>query len=241
MSPLVTPLLEVRDVTAFYGDFQALWGLSLDVFEGEIVVLLGGNGAGKTTLLRVLSGILKARSGTVRMRGREITNLEPDVLVQMGIAHAPEGRQLFHEMTVEENLYAGSYVARSRVNRAASIERIHAIFPRLRERRKQLAGTLSGGEQQMLAIGRALMSEPTILLLDEPSVGLSPAITEQMLATIADIARDHLTVVLVEQKVVEGLAIARRGYVIEQGRMVTSGPAQALKDDAVLAAAYLGL
>jgi branched-chain amino acid transport system ATP-binding protein len=235
------PLLEVRDVTAFYGDFQALWGLGFEVFEGEIVALLGSNGAGKTSLLRVLSGLLPARGGTVRFRGKDITNFAPHAIVQMGIAHVPEGRQLFQDMTVEENLQVGSHIARSRAHRAANLERLFAMFPRLRERRKQLAGTLSGGEQQMLAIGRALMSEPTLLLLDEPSLGLSPLLTEQTLAIIKDVAKHDLTVVIVEQKVMEGLEIASRGYVIENGRLVTHGTSESLARDPMIREAYLGL
>ena len=214
--PPANPLLEVRDITAYYGDFQALWGISFEVFEREVVALLGSNGAGKTTLLRVLSGLLTARQGTVCFAGRDITNLGPDAIVDAGIAHVPEGRQLFQDMTVEENLFVGSHIPRSRAHRAANLERQYSLFPRLRERRKQLAGTLSGGEQQMLAISRALMSEPKVLLLDEPSLGLSPLFTEQTLATVKDIASGGLTVVIVEQKVAEGLEISNRGYVIEK-------------------------
>jgi branched-chain amino acid transport system ATP-binding protein len=235
------PLLEVRDVTAFYGDFQALWGLSFDVFEGEIVALLGSNGAGKTTLLRVLSGLVRAQQGTVRFRGKDITRLSPDAIVEIGIAHVPEGRQLFPEMTVEENLQVGSHIARSRVRRATNIERFYGMFPRLRERRKQTAGTLSGGEQQMLAISRALMSEPKLLLLDEPSLGLSPLVTEQTLAIVKNISGPDLTVVIVEQKVMEALEIAGRGYVIENGTLVTKGMSRDLMGDPAIREAYLGL
>jgi branched-chain amino acid transport system ATP-binding protein len=237
----VTPLLEIRDVTAFYGDFQALWGLSVEVFEGEIVALLGSNGAGKTTLLRVISGLLPARDGTVHFRGQDITNFPPAVIVQLGVAHVPEGRQLFQDMTVEENLYIGSHVARSRPRRASNLDRLYSMFPRLQERRKQMAGTLSGGEQQMLAIARALMSEPKLLLLDEPSLGLSPLLTEQTLAIVKDIAQTDLTVVIVEQKVMEGLEISGRGYVIENGRLVTKGTAHELMTDPAIREAYLGL
>jgi branched-chain amino acid transport system ATP-binding protein len=236
-----SPLLEVTDITACYGDFQALWGLSFEVFEGEIVALLGSNGAGKTTLLRVLSGLVRARTGAVRFGGRDITNLDPDVIVEMGIAHVPEGRQLFPEMTVEENLLVGSHIRRSRLRRAANIERLYSMFPRLHERRKQMAGTLSGGEQQMLAISRALMSEPRLLLLDEPSLGLSPLLTEQTLAIVKEIASRDLTVVIVEQKVMEGLEISSRGYVIENGKIVTKGQSQELIRDPAIRGAYLGL
>ena len=235
------PLLEVRGVTAFYGDFQALRGLSFDAYEGEIVALLGSNGAGKTTLLRVLSGLVRAREGSIRFRGQDITGLSPDAIVEMGIGHVPEGRQLFSEMTVEENLQVGSHIARSRPRRAANIERFYDIFPRLRERRKQTAGTLSGGEQQMLAISRALMSEPKLLLLDEPSLGLSPRVTEETLAIVKSLSGPDLTTVIVEQKVMEALETATRGYVIENGAFVTKGTSRELMADPAIREAYLGL
>jgi branched-chain amino acid transport system ATP-binding protein len=235
------PLLEVRDVTAFYGDFQALWGVSFEVFEGEIVALLGSNGAGKTTLLRVLSGLVRARDGVVRSRGQDLAHRSPEAIVDAGIAQVPEGRQLFADMTVEENLQIGSHLARARPHRAANLEKLYSMFPRLRERRRQSAGTLSGGEQQMLAIGRALMSEPKLLLLDEPSLGLSPLVTEQTLAAVRDIAKRDLSVVIVEQKVMEGLEIAHRGYVIENGKFVRKGRADELMSDGAIRANYLGL
>jgi branched-chain amino acid transport system ATP-binding protein len=235
------PLLEVRGLTAFYGDFQALRGLSFDAYEGEIVALLGSNGAGKTTLLRVLSGLVRAREGSIRFRGQDITGLSPDAIVEMGIGHVPEGRQLFPEMTVEENLQVGSHIARSRPRRAANIERFYSIFPRLRERRKQTAGTLSGGEQQMLAISRALMSEPKLLLLDEPSLGLSPRVTEETLAIVKSLSGPDLTTVIVEQKVMEALETATRGYVIENGAFVTKGTSRELMADPAIREAYLGL
>jgi len=236
-----TPLLQVQDVSAFYGDFHALAGLTFEVYDGEVVALLGSNGAGKTTLLRVISGLLKTRAGTVHFLGREITNLAPDAIVELGIAHVPEGRQLFAEMTVEENLLLGSHIRRSRVRRRANLEKFYAMFPVLGERRKQMSGTLSGGEQQMLAISRALMSEPRLLLLDEPSLGLSPIVTEQMLAIVKSIAGPALTVVIVEQKVIDGLEISSRGYVIEDGRLVTKGSAEELIRDPKIREAYLGL
>jgi branched-chain amino acid transport system ATP-binding protein len=235
------PLLEVREATAFYGDFQALRRLSFDVREGEIVALLGSNGAGKTTALRVISGLVRARSGAILYRGKDITNMPPDAIVELGIAHVPEGRQLFADMTVEENLLVGAHVRRSRAKRAANIEKFYAMFPRLRERRRQRAGTLSGGEQQMLALSRGLMSEPTLILLDEPSLGLSPLVTEQTLAIVKAIAGRDLAVVIVEQKVMEGLEISSRGYVIEDGSLVTSGSARDLMRDPAIREAYLGL
>jgi branched-chain amino acid transport system ATP-binding protein len=233
-------LLEVCEVTAFYGDFQALWGVQFEIREGEIVALLGSNGAGKTTLLRVVSGLVRARSGTVRFGGHDITNVPPEAIVELGIAHVPEGRQLFPEMTVEENLRVGGHIARSRARRVSNLEKFYSIFPRLRERRKQTAGTLSGGEQQMLAVSRALMSEPRLLLLDEPSLGLSPLLTEQTLAMVKDIASRDLTVLIVEQKVMEALEISSRGYVIENGKLVAQGTAQELMNDRGIRQAYLG-
>ena len=237
---MTAPLLQLKDVTAFYSDFQALFGVSFEVRPNEVLALLGGNGAGKTTCLRVVSGLLRPRSGTVHFEGQDITRTPPDNIVDLGIAHVPEGRQLFPEMTVEENLYLGSQLPRARVNRAANLERMYALFPRLKERRAQLAGTLSGGEQQMVAISRALMSEPKLLMLDEPSLGLSPKLTEQTLAAVRQIAQE-VTVLIVEQKVMEGLEISDRGYVIEHGTLVKEGSAQQLISDPGIREAYLGL
>ena len=233
-------LLELRNVVAYYGDFQALFGISFQVRPQEVLALLGGNGAGTTTCLRVISGLLRPRSGSVHFQGQDITRTPPDAIVELGIAHVPEGRQLFPEMTVEENLYLGSQLPRARVNRAANLERMYALFPRLKERRAQLAGTLSGGEQQMVAISRALMSEPKLLMLDEPSLGLSPKLTEQTLAAVRQIAQE-VTVLIVEQKVMEGLEISDRGYVIEHGTLVKEGSAQQLISDPGIREAYLGL
>jgi len=234
------PLLALRDVVAYYGDFQALFGISFEVRRNEVLALLGGNGAGKTTCLRVISGLLRPRSGWVHFEGRDITRTPPDSIVELGIAHVPEGRQLFPEMTVEENLYLGSQLPRARVHRAQNLEKMYALFPRLQERRGQLAGTLSGGEQQMVAISRALMSEPKLLMLDEPSLGLSPKLTEQTLAAVRQIAQE-VTVLIVEQKVMEGLEISDRGYVIEHGALVKEGSAQQLISDPGIREAYLGL
>jgi len=234
------PLLALRDVVAYYGDFQALFGISFEVRRNEVLALLGGNGAGKTTCLRVISGLLRPRSGWVHFEGRDITRTPPDSIVELGIAHVPEGRQLFPEMTVEENLYLGSQLPRARVHRARNLEKMYALFPRLQERRGQLAGTLSGGEQQMVAISRALMSEPKLLMLDEPSLGLSPKLTEQTLAAVRQIAQE-VTVLIVEQKVMEGLEISDRGYVIEHGALVKEGSAQQLISDPGIREAYLGL
>ncbi|MGO9831461.1 MAG: ABC transporter ATP-binding protein [Myxococcaceae bacterium] len=233
-------LLEVDALTAFYGDFQALFGLSFQVRAAEVVALLGGNGAGKTSCLRVISGLLRARSGRVRFLGEDITGLSPAEIVELGIAHVPEGRQLFPEMSVEENLWLGSYLPRARKRRPQNVSRMYQLFPRLAERRRQVAGTLSGGEQQMVAIARGMMSEPKLLLLDEPSLGLSPKLTEQTLAAVRELAK-VVTVLIVEQKVMEGLEIADRGYVIENGKLVTEGTAAVLVQDRGIREAYLGL
>jgi len=234
------PLLALNDVVAFYGDFQALFGVSFEVRPNEVLALLGGNGAGKTTCLRVISGLLRPRSGKVTFEGKDVTRTAPDDIVDLGIAHVPEGRQLFPEMTVEENLYLGSQLPRARAHRTQNIERMYALFPRLSERRRQLAGTLSGGEQQMVAISRALMSEPKLLMLDEPSLGLSPKLTEQTLAAVREISKS-VTVLIVEQKVMEGLEISDRGYVIEHGKLVKEGSASQLISDPSIREAYLGL
>lgn len=233
-------LLEVEDLNAYYGDFQALFGLSFQVRAAEVVALLGGNGAGKTTSLRVISGLLRPRAGRVRFLGQDITGLPPAHIVDLGIAQVPEGRQLFPEMSVEENLYLGSYLPRVRRRRRDNLARMYALFPRLAERRRQVAGTLSGGEQQMVAIARGMMSEPKLLLLDEPSLGLSPKLTEQTLAAVRELAK-VVTVLMVEQKVMEGLEIADRGYVIENGKLVTEGTATVLAEDRSIREAYLGL
>jgi branched-chain amino acid transport system ATP-binding protein len=233
-------LLKLDNVVAYYGDFQALFGVSFEVRPNEVLALLGGNGAGKTTCLRVVSGLLRPRSGTVHFEGQDITRTPPDTIVDLGIAHVPEGRQLFPEMTVEENLYLGSQLPRARAHRPQNLERMYALFPRLGERKRQLAGTLSGGEQQMVAISRALMSEPKLLMLDEPSLGLSPKLTEQTLAAVREIAKS-VTVMIVEQKVMEGLEISDRGYVIEHGKLVKEGAAAQLISDPSIREAYLGL
>jgi len=214
--------------------------VSFEVRPNEVLALIGGNGAGKTTCLRVISGLLRPRSGTVHFEGQDITRTPPDVIVDLGIAHVPEGRQLFPEMTVEENLYLGSQLRRARAHRPQNLERMYALFPRLGERRRQLAGTLSGGEQQMVAISRALMSEPKLLMLDEPSLGLSPKLTEQTLSAVREIAKS-VTVMIVEQKVMEGLEISDRGYVIEHGKLVKEGAAAQLISDPSIREAYLGL
>ena len=238
---MTAPLLALTGVRAGYGDLQALFDLSLEVRAGEIVTLIGANGAGKTTTLRVISGAVRATAGTVRFDGRDITALPAHAMSERGISHVPEGRQLFPFMTVEENLGLGAYNRRSRPRAPGALAEQLELFPRLKERRRQLAGTLSGGEQQMVAIARGLMAAPRLLLLDEPSLGLSPKVTEEVFARIQDIRTRGVTVLLVEQNVVDGLRISDRGYVVENGRVTLQGAAQDLLHDNKIRAAYLGL
>jgi branched-chain amino acid transport system ATP-binding protein len=235
------PLLQVDAIDVFYGDVQVLYGLSFEVREGEIVTLLGSNGAGKTTTLRAISGLRPPRRGDVRFRGQSLTTLPASGRVELGIALVPEGRELWPQLTVRENLELGAYGARVRGAAARNLERVLALFPRLAERSRQLAGSLSGGEQQMCAIGRALMSEPTLLMLDEPSLGLAPVIVEQVMTVIADLHRAGTTVLLVEQNLRQALAVADRGTVIETGRVRFEGPSAALAANEEIRAAYLGL
>jgi branched-chain amino acid transport system ATP-binding protein len=237
------PLLVLDDVQASYGDFQALFNITLHVNEGEIVTLVGANGAGKTTTLRVISGVLHAKKGVVRFNGKDINKLPPHEIVELGISHVPEGRQLFPHMTVEENLALGAYIGSARQTLRQTMEEQFAFFPRLKERRKQLAGTLSGGEQQMVAIARGLMNHPKLLLLDEPSLGLAPKIVEEVFAKVQEIGKRGLTVLIVEQNVVDGLSISNRGYVVENGA-VEQGigtSVQELLSNERLRSAYLGL
>ena len=232
-------MLEVRGVTAGYGPFQVLHGIDLDVAAGEIVAVLGANGVGKTTLNRTLSGLVAARAGTVRFDGQAITRWDHAAIVQAGLIHVPEGRRVFPNLSVRENLLLGAY-ARGRPERARTMASVLDSFPRLAERLGQLAGTMSGGEQQMLAIGRGLMARPRLLILDEPSLGLSPLLTDQLFALIARLHADGLSILLVEQNVVQSLRIAQRAYVIEHGRVALHGPASDLARDPRLRAAYLG-
>ncbi len=235
------PLLEVDAIDVFYGDVQVLYGLSLEVREGEIVTLLGSNGAGKTTTLRAISGLRPPRRGDVRFRGRSLAGVPAARRADLGIALVPEGRELWAQLTVRENLELGAYGARARRRAARNLERVLALFPRLAERRRQLAGSLSGGEQQMCAIGRALMSEPSLLMLDEPSLGLAPVVVEQVMSVVAELHRGGTTVLLVEQNLTQALAIADRGTVIETGRVRLEGPSAALAANPEIRAAYLGL
>ncbi len=233
-------MLEVNDLVAGYGAVPVLRGVSLTVAACEVVAVLGGNGVGKTTLNKTLSGLIRPMAGEIRFEGEAIGGRQAPDIMARGLVHVPEGRKIFPNMSVRENLELGSY-RRARGNRAANLERVFATFPRLEERERQLAGTLSGGEQQMLAIGRGLMGEPRLLILDEPSLGLSPLLVEELFALVARIAADGLAVMLVEQNVMQSLELAARAYVIENGRVVMEGPAERLKTDPELEKAYLGV
>jgi len=234
-------MFEVRGVASGYGTAQALWDVSLRVGDGEIVTIIGPNGAGKSTLVNVLAGIQPAWEGEVILDGETLTDLKSHQVCSAGIAVVPEGRQVFPEMTVRDNLEIGAYHAGARPHRAETYQRVCEIFPILAERGNQLAGSLSGGEQQMLAIGRALMARPRVLLLDEPSLGLAPVIVDAIFEILSEINREGVAVLVVEQNVVEALELASRGYVLEQGRIVKEAPAAALLDDPAVRAAYLGV
>jgi branched-chain amino acid transport system ATP-binding protein len=234
------PLLELEDVQVFYGAIHALKGVSLRVDPGQIVTLIGANGAGKSTTLRTISGLLRPRTGSLRFDGKDIVRASSQRIVRFGIAHAPEGRQLFSRMTVLENLEMGAFQRSDRGEIAADLERVYELFPRLAERRSQAGGTMSGGEQQMLAIGRALMGRPKVLLLDEPSMGLAPMLVTQIFSIISEINRRGTTVLLVEQNAQQALQLADRAYVLETGRVVRSAPAHQLLTDPQVQAAYLG-
>ena len=233
-------LLEVDSIVARYGRITALEGISLHVDEGEIVTLIGSNGAGKTTTLRSISGLVRPASGTIRFRGREITTVSPDEIVRLGIGHSPEGRRVFARMTVRENLDLGAFTRKNKAEIASDIERVLTIFPRLKERIDQKAGTMSGGEQQMLAMARALMSRPSVLLLDEPSLGLSPLLVGTIFSVIKEINASGTTILLIEQNARQALQIATRGYVIEVGKIVHEDVASALMASEAVQAAYLG-
>jgi branched-chain amino acid transport system ATP-binding protein len=233
-------MLEIRDLVCGYGHVNALKGLTIDVREGQLVALVGANGAGKSTTLRAISGLVKARSGAIRFKGRDITKAEPRRILGQGIAHCPEGRRVFPQMTVAENLAMGAYLRRDRAGIAADRERVYGEFPRLAERRDQAAGTLSGGEQQMLAIGRALMARPALVLFDEPSLGLAPNIVERMFAVIGAVRDAGTTVLLVEQNAFAALELCDHAYLIETGRIVLEGSGEALIADPHVRDAYLG-
>ena len=232
-------LLELQDVHVFYGNIEALKGVSMTVGRGEIVTLIGSNGAGKSTTLRAISGTHKPRTGVVRLAGREIDHLPAHEIVGLGIAHSPEGRKVFSRMTVFENLQMGAF-SRGKASIDDDVARVFDLFPRLRERRTQKAGTMSGGEQQMLAMGRALMARPTVLLLDEPSMGLSPILTEQIFNIINEINSQGTTVLLVEQNALMALNVAHRGYVLQTGRIILTDTASNLAANEQVRQAYLG-
>lgn len=233
-------MLTLRDVHTYYGHIHALKGLSLTVEEGEIVTLIGSNGAGKTTTLNTISGIVKLRSGEVVLDGKRIDHLPPHQVTKLGVSQSPEGRKIFGRMSVYENLAMGAFNRSDKDGIRDDLERVLTLFPRLRERLNQDGGTLSGGEQQMLAIGRALMSRPRILLLDEPSMGLAPILVEQIFEIIGNINREGTTILLVEQNAAIALSIAHRGYVLETGSMVLQGPAKTLLASPQVKEAYLG-
>jgi branched-chain amino acid transport system ATP-binding protein len=232
-------MLRVDDLHVYYGKIHALKGVTLDVRRGEIVALLGNNGAGKTTTLKSVSGLLAPRQGALILEGQPLAGVPPHDIVARGIAHVPEGRRIFNRLTVRENLMMGAYL-RHDAGVAHDLERVFALFPRLEERVGQVAGTLSGGEQQMLAIGRALMASPRLLLLDEPSMGLAPVLVEQIFQTIADINGQGMTMLLVEQNAAMALAIAHRGYVLETGTIALAGTAAELAENPDVRRAYLG-
>ena len=234
-------LLEVNDLHVFYGRIEAIKGISFTVGEGEIVTLIGANGAGKTTTMRTISGVRSVAQGSITFEGQDITKMAPHERVKLGICQAPEGRGIFPGMTVRENLDMGTYVrGGNAAEKAADLEHVFHLFPRLKERITQLGGTLSGGEQQMLAIGRALMSRPRLLLLDEPSMGLAPMLIAQIFEIIKQINSEGISVLLVEQNATQALRTARRGYVLETGYVVKEGSGQSLLDDPAVRAAYLG-
>ena len=233
-------LLQVNDVQVAYGGIQAVKGVSLEVRAGELVSLIGSNGAGKTTTMKAITGLLPLRSGHITLKGRNVAGQGPWTLVQQGLAMVPEGRGVFTRMSIVENLQMGAYLRNDNAGVAQDIERVFATFPRLKERRNQLAGTLSGGEQQMLAMGRALMSQPHILLLDEPSMGLSPIMVDKIFEVVREVSQQGVTILLVEQNASRALQIADRGYVMESGLITLSGPADALLHDPKVREAYLG-
>jgi branched-chain amino acid transport system ATP-binding protein len=233
-------ILEVKDVHTYYGAIQALHGVSLHVDEGEIVTLIGANGAGKSTLLNTICGLLRPRQGTIYLEGQPIHELPPHEIVMRGLAQSPEGRNVFGRLNVTENLEMGAFARKDKAGIKRDMERVFALFPRLEERARQIAGTLSGGEQQMLAIGRSLMANPHVLLLDEPSMGLAPILVEAIFDTVREINALGVTILLVEQNALMALSVARRGYVLETGEIVLHDSASALQENEMVRKAYLG-
>jgi branched-chain amino acid transport system ATP-binding protein len=235
------PILTVENVHTYYGNIHALKGLSLELEKGEIVTLIGANGAGKTTTLRTISGLLRPREGRVEFENEELSAVPPHQIVGRGISMVPEGRGIFARLTVTENLEMGAFSRQDKAEIAGSMERVFTLFPRLKERRHQVGGTLSGGEQQMLATGRALMARPRLILMDEPSMGLAPVLVELIFETIQEINREGVSILLVEQNALMALAIAHRGYVLQTGEIVLSDTAENLKQNAMVQKAYLGI
>jgi branched-chain amino acid transport system ATP-binding protein len=235
------PLLELQDVHSYYGNIHALKGISLTVDKGEIVTLIGANGAGKSTTLRTISGIIKPRQGAVRLAGERIDELPAHKVVERGVLQSPEGRRIFPRLSVQENLEMGAFTRTDKDGIAEDMQRVFGLFPRLKERTTQKGGTLSGGEQQMLAIGRALMGRPKVLLLDEPSMGLAPVLVEQIFSIIQDINKQGITILLVEQNALMALGIAHRGYVLQTGQIVLADSAQGLSENETVQKAYLGM
>ena len=233
-------MLEIKDLNVFYGAIHALKGISLTVADGELVSLIGANGAGKTTTLHAISGLLPAASGSILLDGTDLQKVPANTIIGLGMAHVPEGRHVFARMTVEENLRMGAYILRDQKQIAENLERVYGHFPRLKERRRQLAGTLSGGEQQMLATGRALMTNPKIVLMDEPSMGLSPLLVKEIFAIIQQLHESGITILLVEQNAKMALAVSDRAYVLETGTISMEGPAAELAADDRVRKAYLG-
>lgn len=233
-------MLSIQDLNVYYGSIHALKGVSLEVNEGEIVTLIGANGAGKSTLLKTLSGLLKPKEGTIHYQDSLISGKPAQSIVKMGVSQVPEGRRVFADMTVEENIELGAYLRKDKAEIGKDLKKVYSIFPRLLERRKQTAGTLSGGEQQMLAMGRAIMARPKLLLLDEPSMGLAPLMVKTIFETVKDISKAGTTILLVEQNAHIALSIADRGYVIETGRVILSGTAAELQASEEVKNAYLG-
>lgn len=233
-------MLEIKDLHVSYGAIKALTGVSLSVKDGELVTLIGANGAGKTTTLHTISGLLKANSGSIYMDGRDIQKMPAHEIISLGMAHVPEGRHVFAQMTVLENLYMGAYIIKDKSKVEENLECVFAHFPRLKERSRQLAGTLSGGEQQMLATGRALMTNPKILLMDEPSMGLSPLLVSEIFSIIKELQKAGITILLVEQNAKMALSIADRAYVLENGKITISGQAAEMLNDERVKKAYLG-
>ena len=234
-------MLSVEQLDLYYGDAQALAGVSIEVPAGEIVAIVGANGAGKSSLIRTIAGIERARGGRIRFKGHDITRLESHAVCNLGIGQVAEGRQVFPTLSVEENLQVGAMLPRARAKARTTLDEVYAMFPRLVERRAQAAGTLSGGEQQMLAIGRCLMGQPDLVMFDEPSLGLAPAVVKEVLQTIRQLNARGMTVLLVEQNVAVSLKLSRRAYVLENGRVVMSGSGEALLHDDRVRQAYMGL